>query len=174
MSSAFFSFKYRAGETNAEPAPLTDCSNLCQTASSDRELNRASPIKVNDLLFLRLSPNRDTWVLYDSAVSKWSYRLWRGISTDDLWGTELRSVMYGRKKKEPTLLKVLFTKSATQLLELNTRDLGRFIFQLRKGATCTANQRKPGMWCIWKGWYTTGPAAPTKTLTASACGGTAW
>lgn len=44
-----------------------------------------------------------------------------------------------------TLLKVLFTKSATKL---NTLSLGHFVFQLRKGATCIVNQRKQGMWCI--------------------------
>lgn len=47
------------------------------------------------------------------------------------------------------------------------------IFQLRRGATCTVNRRRQGMWCTWKGWHTTGPAAPTRTLTASASGATA-
>jgi len=62
--------------------------------------------------------------------------------------TVLCSVMYARKKREPTLLKVLLTKSATKLLELNTRNWGHFIFQLRKGVTSIVNQRKQGMWCI--------------------------
>ena len=52
------------------------------------------------------------------------------------------------KEGEPTILKVLFTKSATKLLALNMHNLGHFIFQLRKGATCIVNQRKQGMWCV--------------------------
>lgn len=49
---------------------VADCKNLCQIASFNRGWNRGPPINVNDLLFLRLTPNHEIWMLNDSAAPK--------------------------------------------------------------------------------------------------------
>lgn len=135
-------------------------------------LNR-SPLKVNDLLFLSLSPNGDTWMLYDSAFSKRWQSFSKGISINDLWAPRWAVwCVQGRRESQHCW------KSCSQHQqlnwELNMHNLCCFVFQPRRGATCTVNPRRQGTWCTWRGWCTTGPAAPTRMLTASVWGGTAW
>lgn len=145
----FFRCKYNVGEADAETCishrwSCTKRGSLCQIPSSDKGLTRAPPIKVNDLLFLRLTPNDDTWLPYDSAVSKWSHSLWKGTSIDDLWGTVLCSVMYASKKRELALLKSAVHEVSNWTVRAEYAQFGSIYFPAKERCHLYCESKETG------------------------------